>query len=100
VHYLLIYETAPDYLLRRAEFREAHLRLAWQAVDRGELVLGGAVGEPVESALLLFDCASPEIPAAFAQSDPYVLNGLVTSWKVRPWRTVAGPTAATPIRVG
>lgn len=99
MHYLLFYETAPDYLVRRAEFRDAHLRLARQAVDRGALVLGGAVGEPAESALLLFSCESDEIPKAFAQSDPYVLNGLVKRWHVQPWRTVAGPHAADPIEV-
>ena len=42
-HLLLFYETAPDYLERRAEHRSAHLRLAWDAVERGELVLGGAL---------------------------------------------------------
>ena len=37
MHFLLIYDTAPDYLQRRAEFRSAHLALAWQAAERGEL---------------------------------------------------------------
>ena len=35
---------------------------------------------------------------AFATTDPYVLNGLVKSWRVRPWTTVAGEWAATPVR--
>lgn len=100
MHYLLIYEIAPDYLERRAAFRDAHLRLAWQSAGRGELVLGGAVGDPAESALLLFRCESDEIPAAFARVDPYVLNGVVTHWKVRAWSTVAGPEAANPVHVG
>jgi len=26
----------------------------------------------------------------FARTDPYVLNGLITSWRVRPWTVVAG----------
>ena len=97
-HYLLIYETATDYLLRRAEFRSAHLALAWQAADRGELLLGGAVGEPAESALLLFRCDSADIVAAFAKADPYVVNGLVTSWQVKPWQTVVGEGAANPVK--
>ncbi len=100
MHYLLIYELAPDYLARRPEFRAEHLALAWQSVERGEMVLGGAVGDPVESSLLMFRCDSPEVPAAFARADPYVMRGLVTQWKVRPWNTVVGADAANPVRPG
>jgi uncharacterized protein len=99
VHYLLIYDIAPDYVERRGEYRNAHLERADASVSRGELVLGGAVGEPPESALLLFRCASPETAEAFAKSDPYVLNGLVTAWRVRPWNTVVGPDAENPVRI-
>ena len=42
MHYLLFYEVTPDYPTRRVQFRDEHLRLAWAAVERGELVLGGA----------------------------------------------------------
>jgi uncharacterized protein len=98
VHYLLIYDTAPDYLARRGDFRSAHLEHAWAAAERGELLLGGALGDPVEGAMLLFRCDSPEPPSAFARADPYVLNGLVTRWRVAPWATVVGPDASTPVR--
>ncbi len=43
VHYLLMYDFAPDYMERRAEFRNEHLALAWRAQQRGEVVLGGAL---------------------------------------------------------
>jgi uncharacterized protein YciI len=98
MHYLLLYDLAPDYLDRRPRFRDEHLALAWQAHDRGELVLGGAVTEPVDTALLLFQGESPAAAEAFANADPYVRNGLVKSWRVRPWTTVIGAQAATPIR--
>lgn len=98
MHFLLMYDTAPDYLQRRAELRAAHLALAWQAADRGELLLGGAIGEPADSALLLFNCDSADIPAAFAKADPYVLNGLVIGWQVKPWHTVVGEGAANPVK--
>jgi hypothetical protein len=52
-HFLLIYDLAPDYLQRRAQFRDEHLALAWKAADAGDLVLGGALEEPVEQAFLL-----------------------------------------------
>jgi uncharacterized protein len=100
MHYLLIYELAPDYLARRPEFRGAHLALAWQSAERGELVLGGAVGDPLEGSILLFSADSPAAAEAFARADPYVLNGLVTRWRVTPWRTVVGDQAADPVRGG
>ena len=46
-HFLLLYDVAPDYLARRAEFREAHLAKAWAAHARGDLVLGGALGKTI-----------------------------------------------------
>ena len=98
MHYLLWYDLAPDYLDRRAEFREEHLKLAWEAVDRGELILGGAVGDPVDTAILFFQGDSPAAAGRFAAADPYVRNGLVTRWRTRPWTTVVGTTAATPVR--
>ena len=98
MHYLLFYEVAADYLERRAEFRSEHLKLAWQANARGELVLGGALDDPADGAVLLFEGDSPEVAERFAADDPYVKNGLVISWRVRPWITVAGASAATPVR--
>jgi uncharacterized protein YciI len=98
VHFLLTYDLAPDYLERRAEFRNAHLKLAWEAQERGELVLAGALGEPADRALLVFSCDTPQTPQMFAATDPYVINGLVRAFHVRPWNTVVGDLAATPVR--
>jgi uncharacterized protein len=98
VHYLLIYELCGDYLERRAQFRDAHLSLAWQAADGGELLLGGALDAPADRAILLFKGDSPKAAEAFARADPYVTNGLVERWSVRKWNTVAGEHAATPVR--
>ncbi len=98
MHFLLFYDLAPDYLDRRAEFRSAHLELAWASHGRGELVLGGALQDPVDTAVLLFRADSAAVVEQFAEVDPYVRNGLVVGWRVRPWTTVAGETAATPVR--
>jgi uncharacterized protein YciI len=98
MHYLLFYEFVEDYLSRRGEFRSAHLDLAWKASERGELVLGGALANPTDGAVVIFKGDSPEIAENFAKADPYVANGLVKRWYVREWITVAGEDAATPIR--
>jgi uncharacterized protein YciI len=95
-HFLLRYDLSPDYLARRGEYRDAHLALAWEAADAGALLLGGAVGDPVESALLLWNDAGAA--RAFAEADPYVTAGIVTAWNVLPWTTVVGERCATPVR--
>ncbi len=97
-HYLLIYDLADDYLSRRGEFRGVHLKMAWDAHAKGDLVLGGALGEPVDRAILMFKGESPKVAEDFAQADPYVTNGLVKAWTVRQWMTVVGDLAANPVR--
>lgn len=97
MHYLLFYDYVPDYLARRGALRAAHLALAKAAVARGELVLGGALAEPPDAGVLLFQGDSPRVAEAFAAADPYVREGLVTRWRVRLWTTVVGPGAAQPL---
>jgi uncharacterized protein YciI len=97
-HFLLFYDGAPDYLERRPQFRDAHLKHAWSAVERGEIVVAGALADPVDGAVLMFQGANKSVAEEFATSDPYVLNGLVANWRVREWTTVVGELAATPIR--
>jgi hypothetical protein len=94
MHYLLIYDLVPDYVERRGAFRSIHVRLAREAHARGELVLGGALANPTDQAILLFRGDSPAAAEAFAKDDPYVRNGLVTSWCVREWTTVVGDDPA------
>ncbi len=94
MHYLLIYELADDYIERRGPLRGEHLGLARAAHGRGELILAGALAEPVDEAVFLFTGDSPDAAEAFAAADPYVQNGLVKSWRVRPWTTVVGDNPA------
>jgi len=93
VHYLLFYDVVDDYVTRRTAFRADHLALAQTYVDRGELVLGGALDDPADAAVLLFRGDSPAAAERFAAEDPYVRHGIVRSWPVRPWRTVVGAGA-------
>src|SRR5688500_14192923 len=97
MHYLLMYDVTDDYVERRAGYRPAHLPLAQKAVARGALVLGGALAEPADMAILLFRGDTPAAAEAFAMADPYVLNGLVKRWRVRPWTTVIGKDAEVKI---
>lgn len=97
MHFLLFYDAAPDYLEKRPHFRADHIDHAWRAHARGELVLAGALADPVDGAVLLFQGDSPSGAESFAREDPYVKNGLVTAWRVREWTTVVGDDATTPV---
>jgi hypothetical protein len=98
MHYLLFYEVSDDYVAKRANFRDEHLAKAWQASQRGELVLGGALANPVDGAVLLFKGDSPQVAEDFARADPYVTSGAIKRWYVREWTTVAGHQAAMPVK--
>ena len=93
MHYILFYDVTNDYVEKRGQFRELHLKYARAAYDRGELVLGGALADPVDGAVLIFRGDSAELVEQFAKNDPYVLNGLVRQWRVRKWNTVIGDGA-------
>lgn len=97
MHYLMFYDLAPDYLERRGAHRIEHLALARAAVARGELVLGGPLADPADQAILLFKADSPAVAESFARADPYVKEGLVKEWRVRPWTTGVGDLAEQPV---
>jgi len=98
MHFLLFYTYVPDVLERRAQFRGPHLKHAWAAQARGELLLAGALAEPVDGGVLWFSAPDKSVVERFAAEDPYVKSGLVTRWVVRQWTTVVGDAAINPIR--
>jgi len=89
-YYALIYYLIDDYISRRAQFRDTHLKLAKEAKDRGELILAGAFSEPTDRALLIFNVADKSVIEDFVTNDPYIKNGLVTKWEIRKWTVVIG----------
>ena len=97
-HFLLFYEVSDDYLERRPQFRSEHLKLAWEAQERGEIVIAGALADPPDGAVLMFQGEDKSVAERFAQADPYVANGLVDRCYVREWTTVIGDLAANPVR--
>jgi uncharacterized protein YciI len=100
MHYLLFYDVVDSYAEKRTPLRKDHLAHAKAAVARGELVLAGALANPVDGTVLLFKGDSPAAAEAFAKADPYVTNGLVTKWRVREWTTVIGKDAEVPLPPG
>lgn len=93
MYFLLFYDVVDDYLERRESLREEHLVYARQARERGELLLAGALANPVDRAVLMFSAPSATAAEDFARHDPYVKNGLVKQWTVREWSVVIGDNA-------
>lgn len=94
-YYLLEYVLVDDYLARRGPLREAHLALAQEAAGRGDLVLAGALAEPPDRAVLVWRADDSAAVERFVAGDPYVRQGLVSSWTIRPWMVVVGAESVT-----
>jgi uncharacterized protein len=97
-HFILFYDYVSDYLERRTAYRAAHFAHVKPYLERDEMFLAGACtdeGPPI--GVLVFKADNRAVPEAFAETDPYVLNGVVQSWRVREWTTVAGRAALTKV---
>ena len=90
-YFALMYDVVDDFIERRTPFRTDHLRAANEANARGELLLAGALTDPPEAALLVFNVPDAAVVERFARADPYVTSGLVRQWRVRPWAVVVPP---------
>ena len=88
-YFALTYDVVDDFTTKRMPFRPAHLKEVRESNARGELVMAGALGEPA-GALLIFRAKDKSVAEHFATNDPYVKQGLVKSWRVRPWTVVVG----------
>lgn len=95
-YFLLVYETVDDYVEKRAPYRAQHLGLAREAHARGELLLAGALADPADGAVLVFRAPDQAVVEDFARRDPYVQNGLIKAWRVRPWTVVIGNDPSEP----
>lgn len=90
MYYILFYKTVDSYIEKRAPYREVHLAYANESYKRGELMIAGALADPADKAVLIFKGESPKVAEEFAKNDPYVKNGLIVDWKIRPWTVVIG----------
>lgn len=89
-YFVLKYYLADDYLERRTVYREEHLNLAGALHQKGELILGGALTDPTDEALLVFYVADKSVIENFVSKDPYIKNGLILKWEIREWTVAIG----------
>lgn len=87
-HHLLLYEYVQDILERRGPYREAHLERIAAEKRAGRVVMAGAVGDPPNGGAFVFKGAGRDEIERFVRDDPYVQAGLVTSWRLEPWKLV------------
>lgn len=90
MHYILFYDYVEDIVARREPHRPAHLDRLRELHAQGVVGMAGALGDPVRGAVIVFRCDERGTAEAFAREDPYVLNGLVPSWRIEPWNVVVG----------
>lgn len=88
MYYILFYKTVENYIEKRAPFRGTHLDLVSEYHQAGSLVMAGALADPPDGAVLIFKGETPAAAHEFVSRDPYVKNGLITEWSVRPWNVV------------
>jgi uncharacterized protein YciI len=94
MHWLLFYDYVDDIMERRGPFRDEHVALIREAHEDGALLMAGALAEPVDGAVFVFTTDDRSVVEDFVSRDPYVREGLVTEWRIRPWNVVIGRPAA------
>jgi uncharacterized protein YciI len=82
--YVSFYEVAPGALPKAMEHFPAHRARLDEFHARGELIAGGPLGMPPTGAMAIFN--SREAAEAFIQGDPFVVHGLVATWRIVEWK--------------
>ena len=88
--YVVLYTSAEGLAENAPQHFEAH-RAHWRRfLDSGELLEIGPFGDPQsQGSMAVFN--SREAAEQFAKDDPFVLNGVVSSWELREWDEVLDP---------
>jgi uncharacterized protein len=82
--YAVRYQYVPEMHIRRDPHRADHLAFLRSHADQGDLVLAGALTDPVDAAWIVVRAASEAAAYTLVSDDPYVRAGLVRSVTVRP----------------
>lgn len=85
--YVLSYQSVPDFQPLAQRHYPAHYARLMAFHERGDLLLVGVLLEPVNGdTMSVF--ASREAAEEFVAGDPFILNKVVASWSIRPWREI------------
>jgi uncharacterized protein YciI len=85
VKYVVFYEGASDMEKARLHF-PAHRERYTQFVAEGTLLMIGTFSNPAEGAMGVF--TTRDAAEEFVNGDPFILNGVVTGWRLSEWNEV------------
>ncbi len=88
--YVMTYRAVEDFLPLAQRNYPGHSARVDEFARRGDLLMVGTFDEPMNGeAMGVF--TTREAAEEFIGGDPFVLNGVVASWAVRPWNEVLQP---------
>ena len=91
--YVLFYESGDDVATKAPENFPAHRARLDEYHGAGTLLMVGTLGNPItDGSMAVF--TTREAAEEFASGDPFVLNGVVRSWRVLQWDEVLAGCAA------
>jgi hypothetical protein len=87
---VMTYRAVEDFLPLAQQHYPAHAARVQEFAGRGDLLMVGTFDEPMDgSAMGVF--TSRAAAEEFIAGDPFVLNGVVAEWSLRPWDEVLQP---------
>ena len=88
--YVMTYRAVEDFRPLAQQHGAAHVARLHEFHDRGVLLMVGTFDEPMNGeAMGVF--TTREAAEEFIAGDPFVLNGVVARWTVRPWDEMLQP---------
>ena len=85
--HVLRYTAVEDFMPLAMANGAAHVARLHEFQGRGVLLMAGTMQEPMNGdALAIF--TTREAAEEFVDGDPFVLNGVVSTWQIRPWDEV------------
>ena len=88
--YVVQYDYVENLLEKRKPYRTSHLAHIGKQMEQGNVVLAGTVGNPPTEGLMIFRNLTSTEVEQLAQEDPYVINGVVKKFTVKPYLAVVG----------
>ena len=83
---IMFYEMAPDGLSKAMAHVGEHRSRLETFHKRGILLMAGPFANPAEGAMGIF--ISKEAAEEFIRDDPFVVNGVVSKWRLVEWNEV------------
>lgn len=92
--YVVTYESADNVAVRAPEHMAAHVACFRSFVEDGSLLMIGTFADPQQDgAMGVF--TTREAAEAFASTDPFVLHGVVKSYRIMEWNEILWDAATT-----